>query len=85
MNGNKEKTTLSCQLYLAGQSPKTSCDDWPQETVMLIAEKHYGACKYSGGNYCTEVWEMYKSRNHFEENAEAKKLLETVKGYSVTR
>lgn len=45
----------------AGNSPMPSCDDWPEETVKLVAEKHYGACAYSGGNYCTEVWNLYKS------------------------
>lgn len=46
----------------AGQSPQPSCDDWPQETVKLVAEKHYGACAYGNGkNYCTEVWNLYKS------------------------
>lgn len=44
----------------AGGSPMPSCDDWPQGTVQLVAEKHFGACKYSGGNYCTEVWNLYK-------------------------
>lgn len=46
----------------AGQSPQPSCDDWPQETVKLVAEKHFGACAYGNGkNYCTEVWNLYKS------------------------
>jgi len=46
----------------AGNSPQPSCDDWPEETVRLVAEKHYGACAYGGGkNYCTEVWNLYKS------------------------
>jgi hypothetical protein len=45
----------------AGNSPQPSCDDWPQETVKLVAQKHYGACKYSGGDYCAEIWNLYKS------------------------
>lgn len=45
----------------AGDSPQPSCDDWPEETVKLVAEKHFGACGYSGGNYCTEIWNLYKS------------------------
>jgi len=44
----------------AGNSPMPTCTDWPEETVKLIAEKHYGACAYSGGNYCNEVWNYYK-------------------------
>lgn len=44
-----------------GTTPK-NCDDWPQETVKLAAEKHFGACAYgSGKNYCTEVWDLYRS------------------------
>lgn len=38
------------------------CDDWPQDIVKLAAEKHFGACAYGAGkNYCTEVWNLYKT------------------------
>jgi len=38
------------------------CDDWPQDIVKLAAEKHFGACAYGNGkNYCTEVWNLYRS------------------------
>lgn len=42
-----------------GDTPK-SCDDWPEDAVKAVAEKHYGACGYPGGNYCTEIWNLYK-------------------------
>ena len=45
----------------AGNSAPASCTDWPESTVKLIAQKHFGACAYPGGNYCTEVWNLYKS------------------------
>ncbi len=51
----------SITLNRVGSSPRTSCDDWPEETVRLVAEKHYGACAYSGGNYCDDIWRLYKS------------------------
>ncbi len=44
-----------------GSYPAPSCTDWPQETVKHIAEKHFGACAYAGGNYCTEIWDLYRS------------------------
>lgn len=50
----------------AGNSPQPSCTDWPEETVKLVAEKHHGVCKYdygngAAGNYCTKIWELYRS------------------------
>ncbi|MCX6730369.1 MAG: hypothetical protein NTZ55_00815 [Candidatus Roizmanbacteria bacterium] len=50
----------------AGKSPQPSCSDWPEETVKLVAEKHHGVCQYdygngAKGNYCTKIWELYKS------------------------
>lgn len=42
-----------------GSVPK-SCDDWPEDAVKAVAEKHYGACAYPGGNYCNEIWNYYK-------------------------
>lgn len=38
-----------------------SCEDWPEDAVKTVAEKHYGACAYPGGNYCNEVWNFYKT------------------------
>jgi len=46
----------------AGDLPQT-CTDWPKNTVQTVAEKHYGACAYSGGNYCNEVWNYYQQYN----------------------
>ncbi|MCX6731912.1 MAG: hypothetical protein NTV98_00015 [Candidatus Roizmanbacteria bacterium] len=44
-----------------GKAP-SSCDDWPEDAVKTVAEKHYGSCNIGGGrNYCTEVWNLYKS------------------------
>lgn len=50
----------------AGNSPQPSCSDWPQETVKLVAEKHHGVCQYdygngAAGNYCTKIWDLYRS------------------------
>jgi hypothetical protein len=42
-----------------GTVPK-SCDDWPEDAVKAVAEKHFGACGYPGGNYCNEIWALYK-------------------------
>lgn len=49
-----------------GNAPMPSCTDWPEETVKIAAEKHHGVCVYdygtgNAGNYCTKVWDLYKS------------------------
>ncbi len=52
----------SITINRVGSSPHPNCDDWPEETVKLAAEKHYGSCNIGGGrNYCTEIWNLYKS------------------------
>ncbi|MFZ2206960.1 MAG: hypothetical protein WA061_06530 [Microgenomates group bacterium] len=55
----------------AGKFPQPSCSDWPQETVKEVARIHAsgssGSCNYTysqngkSGNYCNEVWDLYKS------------------------
>lgn len=55
----------------AGKFPQPSCTDWPQETVMEVARIHAsgstGPCEYYysqnkvSGNYCKEIWDLYKS------------------------
>ena len=46
----------------AGKSPRPSCSDWPEETVRIVAEKHFGACDAGNGkNYCNDIWNFYKS------------------------
>jgi len=55
----------------AGKFPQPSCTNWPQETVMEVARIHAsgstGSCEYyysqngASGNYCKEIWDLYKS------------------------
>jgi hypothetical protein len=48
-----------------GDPPK-DCNDWPDDVVMLVAEKHSGTCDYyysingASGNYCKEILDLYK-------------------------
>ncbi len=52
----------SITINRVGNSPHPNCNDWPEETVKLAAEKHFGSCNIGGGrNYCTEIWNLYKS------------------------
>lgn len=55
----------------AGSNPQPSCTDWPEETVKEVARIHAsgstGSCKYYysqngvSGDYCKEIWDLYKS------------------------
>jgi len=47
----------SATLGRVGNATKTSCSDWPESTVRLAAEKHYGSC---GDSYCDRAWSLYK-------------------------
>lgn len=48
-----------------GDPPK-DCNDWPDDVVKLVAEKHSGTCEYYysingvSGNYCKEILDLYK-------------------------
>ncbi len=38
-------------------SPPKNCNDWPEDIIKLVAEKHYGNC---GDNYCANILKYYK-------------------------
>ena len=42
-----------------------SCNDWPEETISIAAEKHHGVCRYdygggNTGNYCSDIIKLYR-------------------------
>ncbi|MFH0979515.1 MAG: hypothetical protein V1803_01045, partial [Candidatus Roizmanbacteria bacterium] len=46
-------------------NPPANCNDWPDEAVLIAAEKHLGVCQYNygngnAGNYCKEILQLYK-------------------------
>ena len=48
-------------------NPPKDCNDWPDDVIRLVAEKHSGGtCKYYysindvSGNYCKEILDLYK-------------------------
>lgn len=42
--------------HIPGGPPK-NCDDWPDDIINLVAEKHYGSCF---NNYCANILKYYK-------------------------
>ncbi len=48
----------------AGTVPK-DCNNWPDDVIKMVAEKHHGVCNYNygngnTGNYCTDILKLYK-------------------------